>query len=78
MEVGIDALERGITRRSRRIVAPWWVAAVLPTRMVTGRFVELYARRNLVEALRVARGESVELTTPQPGMDTKVGGGVTP
>ena len=78
LEVGIDALERGITRRSRRIVAPWWVAAVLPTRMVTGRFVELYARRNLVEALRVARGESVELTTPQPGMDTKVGGGVTP
>jgi NAD(P)-dependent dehydrogenase (short-subunit alcohol dehydrogenase family) len=66
LEVGIDALERGIARRSRRLVAPWWVAAVLPLRPVTGRFVELYARRNLVEALRLARTEQVELTTPQP------------
>src|SRR5690606_26350214 len=25
LKVGIDALERGIARRSKRIVAPWWV-----------------------------------------------------
>lgn len=69
LEVGIDALEQGIARRSRRIVAPWWVAAVLPVRAVTGRFVEVYARRNLAEALRLARAEAVTLTTPQPADD---------
>jgi NAD(P)-dependent dehydrogenase (short-subunit alcohol dehydrogenase family) len=68
LTVGIDALERGIARRSRRIVAPAWVAAVLPVRALTGRFVEVYARRNVSEALRLARTEQVELTTPQPAV----------
>ena len=68
LEVGIDALERGIARRRRRIVAPAWVAAVLPVRALTARFVEVYARRNLSEALRLARTEQVELTTPQPAV----------
>ena len=34
LEVGIDAIERGIARRSRRVVAPRWVAAALPMRML--------------------------------------------
>ena len=68
LEVGIDALERGIARRRRRIVAPAWVAAVLPVRALTARFVEVYARRNLSEALRLARTEQVALTTPQPAV----------
>lgn len=66
LEVGIDALERGIARRSKRIVAPWWAGVVLPIRMATGPFVEAYAQRNLPEALRIARVEQAELTTPQP------------
>ncbi len=44
------------------------MAAVLPVRALTGRFVEVYARRNLSEALRLARTEQVELTTPQPAV----------
>jgi NAD(P)-dependent dehydrogenase (short-subunit alcohol dehydrogenase family) len=67
LEVGIDALERGIARRSKRIVAPWWAGVVLPVRMATGPFVEWYAQRNLSEALRIAREEHADLTTPQPG-----------
>jgi NAD(P)-dependent dehydrogenase (short-subunit alcohol dehydrogenase family) len=69
LSVGIDALERGIARRSRRIVAPAWVAPVLPVRMAVQRVVEVVVRRRLPEVLRVAREEHVELTTPQPARD---------
>jgi NAD(P)-dependent dehydrogenase (short-subunit alcohol dehydrogenase family) len=62
----IDALERGITRRSRRIVSPGWVAAVLPFRELAQRVVELHARRGLAKTLEIARGEPAPLTTPQP------------
>jgi NAD(P)-dependent dehydrogenase (short-subunit alcohol dehydrogenase family) len=62
----IDALERGISRRSRRIVSPPWVAAVLPIRMLAQRVVEVGAGFGLRETLEVARGERPELTTPQP------------
>ena len=65
LEVGIDALERGITRRSRRICAPWWVAPILPTRMTAQRLVDLATRGRVEEALRLAREERAELTTPQ-------------
>jgi len=66
LSVGIDALERGIARRSRRIVAPAWVAPVLPIRMVAQRVVEVAVRRRVAPALAIAREEQVELTTPQP------------
>jgi NAD(P)-dependent dehydrogenase (short-subunit alcohol dehydrogenase family) len=66
VEPAIDALERGITRRSRRIVSPRWVAAVLPIRMVVQRLVELQARRGLGKTLEIARGERPPLTTEQP------------
>ncbi|MGH3655540.1 MAG: SDR family NAD(P)-dependent oxidoreductase [Micromonosporaceae bacterium] len=62
----VDALERGITRRSRRIVAPWWVAPLLPVRMGAQRLVEVRARRRLPEALAIARTEDVPFTTDQP------------
>ncbi len=64
---GIDALERGITRRSRIIYAPWYVAPILPTRRVAQSVVELATRRRLAPVLDIARRERVELTTPQPG-----------
>jgi NAD(P)-dependent dehydrogenase (short-subunit alcohol dehydrogenase family) len=62
----IDALERGITRRSRRVVSPAWVGPLLPVRMVVQRVVELQVRRGLAETLEIARGEEAPLTTPQP------------
>jgi NAD(P)-dependent dehydrogenase (short-subunit alcohol dehydrogenase family) len=62
----IDALERGIARRSRRITSPRWVGALLPGRMAAQRVVELGARRHLREALDIARSERPPLTTEQP------------
>jgi hypothetical protein len=63
----IDAIERGIARRSRRIVSPRWVGAVLPIRELAQRVVELRARRGLRKALEIAQRERPPLTTPQPG-----------
>ncbi len=62
----IDALERGIRRRSRRIVSPSWVGPLLPIRMIVQRVIELQVRHGLAETLEVARGEEAPLTTPQP------------
>ena len=67
LELGLDAIERGIERRSRRVVAPRWVAAMLPARMAVQRVVELGTRRGLGETLDVARAEHPPLTTAQPG-----------
>ena len=69
LAVGIDALERGIARRSRRIVAPRWVSPILPVRMTAQRVVDRYLARTVAGALATARGETVELTTPQPTPD---------
>jgi NAD(P)-dependent dehydrogenase (short-subunit alcohol dehydrogenase family) len=69
LEVGIDALERGIARRSRRIVAPRWVALLLPTRMTVQRVVDRATQAGLAAALETARGEDAPLTTPQPEGD---------
>lgn len=66
LKVAIDALERGIARRSRRIVAPRWVGAVLPVRMAARPVVDRYVRRRMADALRAAREEHPPLTTPQP------------
>jgi NAD(P)-dependent dehydrogenase (short-subunit alcohol dehydrogenase family) len=62
----IDALERGIERRSRRVVSPRWVGPVLGIRPIAQRVIESQARRGLAKTLEIARGEQVELTTPQP------------
>jgi NAD(P)-dependent dehydrogenase (short-subunit alcohol dehydrogenase family) len=66
LETGITALEHGIARRRRIIVAPWWVRPALSTRMGVQPVVELVVRRRLAAALETARAEQVELTTPQP------------
>jgi len=65
LHLGIDALERGIARRSRYVVAPAWVGPILPIRMLAQPVVELAVRRRVAPALAVARRESVQLTTPQ-------------
>lgn len=66
LEVGIRALERGIARRSRVIVAPGWTRPALAGRMLVQPVAELIARRNIAEAVRTAQQEQVQLTTAQP------------
>ena len=63
--VGIDAIEAGIARRSRHVVAPRWVGPLLPVRMGLQRVVEVATQRGLEEALTIARDEHAPLTTPQ-------------
>ena len=65
LAVALDALERGIARRSRRIVAPRRAAGLMPFRMLAQPFVDRVVQRNLRAALEVARGERVTLTTEQ-------------
>lgn len=65
LDAGIDAIERGIERRARRVVAPRWVAAVLPVRMLAQRVVETVTRRDLEATLEIARAEHAPLTTVQ-------------
>jgi NAD(P)-dependent dehydrogenase (short-subunit alcohol dehydrogenase family) len=67
LEVGIDAIERGIERRARRVVAPRWVGPMLPIRMALQVVIDVVAGRNLEPVLEVARQENAPLTTPQPG-----------
>jgi NAD(P)-dependent dehydrogenase (short-subunit alcohol dehydrogenase family) len=66
LETGIRRLERGIARRQRIIVAPWWVRPALSARMGIQPVAELVVRRGIAAAVETARNETVELTTPQP------------
>jgi NAD(P)-dependent dehydrogenase (short-subunit alcohol dehydrogenase family) len=66
LDVAIDALERGIARRSRRVVAPGWVAAILPIRMVVQPVMDRLIQRNVRKALDIAATENAPFTTPQP------------
>jgi NAD(P)-dependent dehydrogenase (short-subunit alcohol dehydrogenase family) len=66
LDVALDALERGIARRSRRIVAPRWVGPVLPIRMALQPLVDRGAQRGLQKALSIAREEHAPFTTAQP------------
>jgi NAD(P)-dependent dehydrogenase (short-subunit alcohol dehydrogenase family) len=66
LKLGIDALERGIAHRSRRVVAPRWMAGALPFRMTVQRVVDRVTQPGLARALDIAREEQVSLTTAQP------------
>jgi NAD(P)-dependent dehydrogenase (short-subunit alcohol dehydrogenase family) len=65
LHVAIDALERGIARRARRVVAPRSAAPLLPLRMAIQPIVDRALQRNLAKALDIARSEQAPLTTPQ-------------
>jgi NAD(P)-dependent dehydrogenase (short-subunit alcohol dehydrogenase family) len=62
----VDAIERGVERRSRRVTAPGWVAAALPLRMLLQPLADRAARGGLEEVLATAREEHAPLSTPQP------------
>jgi NAD(P)-dependent dehydrogenase (short-subunit alcohol dehydrogenase family) len=68
LEAGIDAIERGIARRSRRVVAPRWVGAVLPVRTLAQRVVEAATRGSIQDTLRIALAEHAPLSTEQPAV----------
>lgn len=70
VEVAIGAMERGIARRARTVVAPGWVRPVLHARGLAQRVVDVRAQKGLKKALAIAREERVEFTTPQPGEHT--------
>ncbi len=62
----VDAVERGIARRSRRIASPAWVPAVRAIAPVATAVVARRLRAGVPEALRIARDERVPFTTEQP------------
>jgi NAD(P)-dependent dehydrogenase (short-subunit alcohol dehydrogenase family) len=62
----IDAIERGVQRRSRRVTAPGWVGAALALRMLIQPLVGVGVGRDIEESLATAREERPPLTTPQP------------
>jgi NAD(P)-dependent dehydrogenase (short-subunit alcohol dehydrogenase family) len=65
LDVALDALERGIERRARRVVAPSRAAPLLPLRMLIQPVVDRFVQRRLRGALEIAREEHAPLTTPQ-------------
>jgi NAD(P)-dependent dehydrogenase (short-subunit alcohol dehydrogenase family) len=69
LSAGIDAIERGIERRSRWVVAPRYVALLLPIRMPAQVVIDFALRRRkgrLERVLEVARAEHAPLTTELP------------
>jgi NAD(P)-dependent dehydrogenase (short-subunit alcohol dehydrogenase family) len=63
----IDAIERGVRRRSRRVIAPGWVGAALPLRMLLQPLADRAGGAGgLEEVLATAREEHAPLTTVQP------------
>ncbi|HEU4978514.1 MAG TPA: SDR family NAD(P)-dependent oxidoreductase [Solirubrobacteraceae bacterium] len=66
LHVAIDALEKGIAKRARRIVAPARTSPILPLRMLAQPVIDRALQRGLRRALEVAREENAPLTTPQP------------
>jgi NAD(P)-dependent dehydrogenase (short-subunit alcohol dehydrogenase family) len=66
LEHGINALERGIARRARRIVVPSYAWGLVAARNVTQPFVERITQKKLQKVLQLAREEDAPLTTRQP------------
>ena len=66
LRTAVNALERGIARRSRHVCAPRWVGPVLTTRTIVQRVVDRTVRSRVPAALEIARGERPPFTTEQP------------
>ncbi|QGX08276.1 SDR family NAD(P)-dependent oxidoreductase [Janibacter melonis] len=66
LPTALRALERGIARRSRHVVAPPWLRPAVPGRAVAQRLAELRLPATLADAIELARTERVGWTTDQP------------
>jgi AhpD family alkylhydroperoxidase len=64
LSAGVNAIERGVASRARRVVAPGWAEPVLHIRMFAQRVVERVTSQGLDSALEVALAENAPLTTP--------------
>ncbi len=62
----LNAIERGVQRRSRHVSAPGWVPTALVLRMLLQPLLDRDLRGGLSESLELAREEHAPLTTPQP------------
>jgi NAD(P)-dependent dehydrogenase (short-subunit alcohol dehydrogenase family) len=65
VEPAIKAIVRGIEKRRRRVVSPFWVRYVLRFPSLVMRVVDREARGPLPKSLEIAREENAPLTTPQ-------------
>ena len=63
LSAGIDAIERGVATRARRVVAPAWVEPILHIRMLAQRVIERVTAPGLDSVLEIARRENAPLTT---------------
>ncbi|MRH86240.1 SDR family NAD(P)-dependent oxidoreductase [Nocardia sp. SYP-A9097] len=68
----IDAMERALARRSRRVYSPYWVGVVLSFRGVGQRVVDYALRHGVAPGLAVARTEPVAFTTEQPARPSRM------
>jgi NAD(P)-dependent dehydrogenase (short-subunit alcohol dehydrogenase family) len=66
LSAGVDAIEKGIEKRARHVVAPRWVGPLLPIRMPIQRLIDAVAWRGLDPVLQLARDEHAPLTTELP------------
>lgn len=64
LQAGVDAIERGVASRARRVVAPRWVEPVLHVRMLAQRLVDRVTAPGLDAVMETARQEDAPLTTP--------------
>ncbi|MFE3257771.1 SDR family NAD(P)-dependent oxidoreductase [Nocardia sp. NPDC059091] len=68
----IDACERALARRSRRIVSPYWVSMVLWCRPLAQRLVDYSLRGGVAGGLEIARTEPADFTTDQPARSSRM------
>jgi NAD(P)-dependent dehydrogenase (short-subunit alcohol dehydrogenase family) len=69
LSTAVDAIERGIERRSARVWAPRWVGTALALRGLIQSLTELRAKRDpaaLSEAMRLADSASTTMPEPDP------------
>ncbi|UGT40433.1 SDR family NAD(P)-dependent oxidoreductase [Nocardia yamanashiensis] len=62
----IDAMQRALARRSRRVVSPYWVGTVLWWRPLAQRVIEYTLRHGVASGLAIADTEATRYTTDQP------------
>ncbi|MFE3290768.1 SDR family NAD(P)-dependent oxidoreductase [Rhodococcus sp. NPDC059234] len=72
LETAVNAIERGITLRRRRIYAPGWVGGLLALRMPAQRIVDLRPQPRMAAAMAIARTERARFTTALPDPEDRL------
>jgi NAD(P)-dependent dehydrogenase (short-subunit alcohol dehydrogenase family) len=74
VSLGADAIVRGIERRSRIVVAPWWVRLMLPFRELLERGVEREVGKLMPEIERLVDAEYARMGAEAASMPVGPGG----